>query len=94
MQNLCTFPSLSAHFQTMVPIFRFAVRDPPKPLMDLFVSLRGPSKSSMQCDMHAEHLLSMPIVSASVSKNTRVSCCAAEVSVAMDNAEKATMALP
>ena len=56
------------HFHLMVPIFIFGTRDPANPLIDLFVSVNIPSKSSIRWDMHPEHQLLTPMFDESVSK--------------------------
>ena len=52
----------------------FETLAPPNPLIVLFVCTGFPTKSSILLEMHAEHLLSMPTCSPSVS-NMIVLCC-------------------
>ena len=57
----------------MVPDIMFATLVPPNPFMDRFVGIGCPMKSSILWEMQAEHRLSIPICSASVS-NSVVLC--------------------
>jgi hypothetical protein len=51
----------------------FVVLDPPKPFTIRLLGSSGPSKSFGSWDMHAEHRLSIPTDSESVSKRTSLS---------------------
>ena len=68
--NRWVTPSSSSHFHTNVPIFAPEVVAPPKPRIFTPVLLSVPMKSSAQFEIHAEHRLSIPTGSESVSKNT------------------------
>jgi len=62
-----TMPLSSSHFHWMVPSWTWVVVVPPKPLITLFDCLGVSMKSSMQLEIQAEHLLSMPTGPESVS---------------------------
>ena len=67
IRNLWTLPSLSHHFQTIVPCMTLHTLSPPNPLIAHLTFRKGPSKSFISCDIHALHRLSIPICCASVS---------------------------
>ena len=57
----------SNHDHLIVPIFTFVVFVPPNPSITLRQSFSGTTKSSTLCNIHPEHLLSIPILNESVS---------------------------
>jgi hypothetical protein len=68
MVSVETFPASSAILHTSVPMYTLDMVAPPKPLTFLETFFKGPIKSFRSLEMHAEHLLSMPIRNESVSK--------------------------
>ena len=64
----CFLPISSFQLQRNVPIWTFVVLVPANPFTILPDGRSGPTKSSLMCEIHPEHRLSIPIVSESVSK--------------------------
>ena len=63
---LCSCPWSSSHLQQRVSVLILGWITPPNPLILLFDSLSSSIKYSAMCEMHREHLLSIPMVAESV----------------------------
>ena len=71
---------------------------PPNPLIDLLQSRNSPIKSSALWEMQAEHLLSIPMRSESVSKRTLFECfdccaCSAIIVIAFNDFRTSLLSL-
>ena len=67
MVKVCFLPISSSQLQRSVPVCTFVVLVPANPFTTLPDGLSSPTKSSLTCEIHPEHRLSIPIVSESVS---------------------------
>jgi hypothetical protein len=67
MWKVCSSPLTSSHFHLIVPIITLVFTTPPNPLITRFAGFNSPTKWSVLSEMHAVHLLLMPIVVESVS---------------------------
>ena len=63
----CGIPLSSVHVHFIVPTLKPCVLLPPKPIIFFQLLVGGVIKSSKLLDMHAVHLLSIPIGTESVS---------------------------
>ena len=61
MRRVCILPSSSMMFHLSVPFLVAMTCTPPIPFTFAIISLVGPTKSSMQFEMHAEQQLSTAI---------------------------------
>ena len=78
---LCSCPWSSSHLHKRVPVLILGLITPPNPLIFIFDYLSSPMKSSAMCEMHREHLLSIPMVADSVSILNTLSFLGVEVLV-------------